>query len=71
LVGVELTAAKAYLIAGGATTASKLTYQGKCTWVAYAYALAPTFAVTQTTLLGLTSNWELHTMEYVTGSSTT
>jgi len=69
LVGVELTAAKSYTI--GSTDSVTLTYKGKCTWVAYAYALAPTFAVTQTTLLGLTSNWELHTMEYVTGSSTT
>jgi len=71
LVGVELTGATPYTVAGGASDAVKLTYKGKCTWVAYAYALAPTFAVTQTTALGLTSNWELHTMEYVTGSATT
>jgi len=49
-----------------------LTYVGKCTWVAYAYGKAPTFAVTQAASpgTGLSSNWELHTMEYVTGSST-
>jgi len=34
--------------------------------------LAPTFAVTQTTITtGLTSNWELHTMEFVSGSVST
>jgi len=43
-----------------------MKYTDKCTWVAWAYALAPTFAVTSSKTVGLTANWEIHTMEYVT-----
>lgn len=40
----------------------------KCTWVAYAYEKAPTFALSAgTDALGLaTAGWTIHAMEYTT-----
>jgi len=43
-------------------TVTTLPAGAKCTWVAWAYALAPTFRVSA----GLAAGWEIHTMEYVT-----
>jgi len=39
-----LSTAVSYTVAGTSTD-TLLKYIGKCTWVAYAYAKAPTFAV--------------------------
>jgi len=47
IVGNDVTTTAATYTVQSATTAANLMYTGKCTWVAWAYALAPTFAVSQ------------------------
>lgn len=54
-------------------TASVLTFNDKCTWVAWSYVAAPTFTLADGAgALGVnmvSTNWEIHAMEYTTGAA--